>query len=236
MLSTEEFKAFAAEVVPFLHVTSRVEGEAHPDMLQEKGGRGFPYVVAMDSKGEVIGQIADRTVAGFRAMTKKAAEYVALAAKEKRTAAEELRYVVALHELNKVDVAEARKRVEALEGLDDAGKKERDQFLLVLDIRSAVEGKNPQAMGEEEKIALGKTFHEWWKAGREPTDQGAMQPFFIFMLDYAESAKDAELFEKALGKLREVFGPMPGAAGFFKRQDDRLAKLKEAAPPAEGGK
>ena len=49
MLSTEEFKAFAGEVVPFLHVTSRVEGEHHPDLLEKKGGRGFPHLVVLDA-------------------------------------------------------------------------------------------------------------------------------------------------------------------------------------------
>ena len=60
MLSSEEFKAFAAEVVPFLHVTSRVEGEHHPKLLEEKGGRGHWgrfYSVVLAGGGIQGGQV-----------------------------------------------------------------------------------------------------------------------------------------------------------------------------------
>ena len=43
-LSTAEFKEFAKDYILFCHITSMVEGEKYPKLLQEKGGRGFPYV------------------------------------------------------------------------------------------------------------------------------------------------------------------------------------------------
>ena len=245
-LSSEEFKGFAAEVVPFLHVTSNVEGEHHPKLLQEKGGKGFPYVVVMDAKGEVLAQVPwkERTVEGFRKTVKVAGEFTALSAKEKRTPAEEMKFLRLQHDMHKVEDAAARERANAIDVSDAAVKKDRDEFLFVLDVAAELKGKNLREAPA--RIALGKTFSEWWKAGKEPTDEALAQPYFILMLDHAESARDVDLFEKSLGRLRERFGSTPGADGFFKKQEERLQKLKAPAtpvgpdapvpPPPEGGK
>ena len=245
MLSTEEFKAFAGEVVPFLHVTSRIDGEKHADLLEKKGGRGFPYLVVMDAKGEVVSGVQERTVEGFRKAVKDAGDYATLLAKEKRTSAEELRLIRLQHDMHKIEDDAARQRANAIDVSDEAVKKDRDAFVFGLDIVAQMP-KGKDSRDPAKRIAAGKTFHEWWKAGKEPTDEGLTQPFFILMLDYAESERDVELFEKALGKLRELFGAKTEAAGFFKKQEERLEKLKAPAkpvgpdapaPPApEGGK
>jgi hypothetical protein len=54
-------------------VTSRVPGEPYPDLLKEKGGRGFPTLRFLDSKGNVIGEPKGRSVADFEAALKEAA-------------------------------------------------------------------------------------------------------------------------------------------------------------------
>ena len=236
MLSTAEFREFAKGVVPFLHVTSQVEGDKYPDLLSEKGGRGFPHVVCMDAEGGVLAVLNARTVDGFKDMMKRGAEFQALVAKKDRTPAEELSVLKAELGLGRLKPEEARARATALKGLDEAAKKELDGLLLGLDIRAEM-AKITRENAKEGRIAAGKAFAEMWKAGREPTDEDTVQPFFILMLDYAESIPDAALFEKALGELQERFGDKPQAAGFLKKQEERLAKLKGGAgPPKEGGK
>ena len=242
MLSSEEFKAFTAEVVPFLHVTSRVEGEHHPKLLEEKGGRGFPYLVVLDAKGEVLSQVADRSVDGFRKAVKDAGDFTTLSAKEKRSPAEEMKLLRLQHDMHKVEDAAARERANAIDVSDAAVKKDRDEFVFGLDVAAELKGKNMRDAAV--RGAVGKTFSEWWAAGKEPTEDGLAQPYFILMLDHAESGRDVALFEKALGRLRERFGSNPGAEGFFKKQEERLQKLKapatpagpDAPPPPEGGK
>ena len=41
----------------------------------------------------------------------------------------------------------------------------------------------------------------------------------------------AQLFEKALGKFKELHKEVPAGAVMFTRQEERLAKLKAAAEP-----
>jgi hypothetical protein len=43
--------------VPFLHVTTRIEGRKHEDLLTEKEGDGFPYFVILGPDGEINGRL-----------------------------------------------------------------------------------------------------------------------------------------------------------------------------------
>ena len=46
-----------SDVVWFLHNTSQVDDEPYPDLLSEKGFRGFPSVAVMDSVGDIIAKV-----------------------------------------------------------------------------------------------------------------------------------------------------------------------------------
>ncbi|MGH7152014.1 MAG: hypothetical protein ACREIU_15020, partial [Planctomycetota bacterium] len=64
-------------MVLFLHNTSRLKEEPYPELLREKGGRGFPYLVFLDSDGGVIARHdARRTVEDFRATKARAETYL----------------------------------------------------------------------------------------------------------------------------------------------------------------
>lgn len=233
MLSTKEFGEFAKEFVVFAHVTTRIEGRKDDDLLQKKGGQGFPHLVALDANGDVIAKLTgDRTVEGFRAMMADGAKFVAVREKKEKTLDDEVFLLRHDISMGNADLAQAKARAEAMKGLSDAQKKELDGALLGLEIQ----GMMPRARTPEEQkaqvLAAGAKFAEMWAAGREPTSDEAVQPFFIFMLDHAEATKDAELFGKALEKLRAKFGTNPNAAKFFERQDARLAALKGAGAEA----
>lgn len=230
MLSTAEFGTFSKEYVMFAHVTTQIAGRKDDDLLQKKGGRGFPHLVALDANGDVIAQLkGGRSVEGFRSMMADGAKFVAVRAKEKKTLDDEVFLLQHDVSMGNVTLEQATGRAKALQGLSDAQKKEVDAALLDLEIRAVLpKSRTPDAQ-KAEAIAAGKRYAELWAAGREPTNDEAFQPFFVLMLEHAESVKDAALFEKALGKVREKFGSNPNAAKFFERQDARLAALKAAA-------
>ena len=47
---------FSKEYVLFCHLTTQIEGEKHADLLEQKGGQGFPHIVFMDSDGNVLAE------------------------------------------------------------------------------------------------------------------------------------------------------------------------------------
>lgn len=70
-LSSAEFKEFGKKVVLFCHITTRVPGDPYPDLLREKGGRGFPTFYFMDPTGKVVAEPNGRTVAVWESTLKE---------------------------------------------------------------------------------------------------------------------------------------------------------------------
>jgi hypothetical protein len=73
VFETVDFAAFARdEVVPFLHVTTRIPGREHDDLLGRYGQSGFPTVLVLDADGRCVAVPAERTIAAFRAALEEA--------------------------------------------------------------------------------------------------------------------------------------------------------------------
>lgn len=230
MLSTDEFKTFASEYVMFCHITTRLEGRAHDGLLSDKGFTGFPSLAAMNADGDIIAKLTGgRDVAGFREMMASAAKYEEIRAKAEHSPADKLFLLLHSLDMGNVDVEAARKSAAELEGLDDGQRREIEGKLTDLEIM-AVLGK-PKSREEAEELArqAGGKFAAMWAKGREPTSDEAYQPFFILMMDHAETNKDVDLFERALARMRERFGESDEAQRFFTSADERLATLKAGA-------
>ncbi len=211
----------------FAHVTTRLEGRKYENLLSEKGFGGFPSLAALDENGDVIAKLSgNRDVAGFRAMMDSGAKLMAIRAKEDKSLDDHVFLLKHDIEMGNAKLDDAKDRVSKLEGLSDAQKKEIDGLLTDLEIADAMG--SPKSREEYEALseAAGKKFAEMWAAGREPTSEAAFQSFFIALLGHAEREGDADLFERALGKLREKFGDNARAKGFFDAQEKRLEALK----------
>lgn len=70
-LSSVEFKEFGKKVVLFCHITSHVPGDPYPELLREKGGRGFPTFYFLDPTGKVVGEPSGRSVAAWETALKE---------------------------------------------------------------------------------------------------------------------------------------------------------------------
>jgi hypothetical protein len=232
VLSTDAFKKFSEEAVLFLHLTSQVEGEKDGDLLQRKGGNGFPYLVAMDAGGSVTAQMelqtvddAELFVTGARATLKKAKEYTDLKAKKDPTVAERVT-------LLKMDVAvgnatgeDVRIFLAEVKDIEPALRKELESILIDDEVKAAL----PRSGGREALIAAGAKYAAMWKEGKEPSEE-MVESFFIFMLDHAEAVKDVDLFGRALERIRTIietkYSDNPKALEFLAKQDERFAALK----------
>jgi hypothetical protein len=54
VLASPAFPAWIAPYVPYCHVTTRIPGRKHDDLLDRVGGEGFPHIVFMDGDGDVL--------------------------------------------------------------------------------------------------------------------------------------------------------------------------------------
>ena len=226
-LLQDEFVEFAKKVVLFCHITSRIESDPHQNLLQEKGGRGFPYLVFMDAEGNVVSKATGpRTPAGFEATLASLTAYLEIKAKvDGGDASAKAEMLVLELEMGKIQLAEFDEKIK------EAGELSKEQEARLVGLRANDEfTKTMQAIGKkpkEEAIAeAGAKLLEMKKAGHVPTGDGEFPQFHTILLEYAFSQKDVALFEESLGALKERFGADEGAKDYFAEQEKRLAELK----------
>lgn len=221
-----------------LHVTTHVKTDPDQDLLGEKGGNGFPYLCILDSEGRVLAQHEGaRTAEGFGETMKTAQEFADLRKKaEGGDAAAQAEVFDKDLELNNLKAADAKAAIAKMKDLSDEKKKAYESKIVGLEVQDIMMEFNKaaqdiaqgdKAAGKKVQAAAGRKFIEMKKAGHVPEDEQHMQPFWIFIMEAAEEAKDAALYEEALKPLKEKFGANPQAKKFFEERDATLAKLKE---------
>jgi hypothetical protein len=208
--------------VLFCHVTSKVEGLAGDDLFEQKGGGGYPTFLMLDAEGKVIGRHAgERSVAEFEKTVDKAAAY--LAAKTKADGGDKAAGIdVAIAELEQGALTEeaARKNIAELGEPTEEQKKRLEAVATNAEVNRVA-----QAMGKD-RVGAGKKFVEMKSAGRIPDGYKESDIFWGRILDYAESERDAQLFEEGLNELKKRFGNNPNAKKYFETKEEVLKRLK----------
>lgn len=227
MLSTEEFKPLADDYVLFSHITTRIEGRKHESLLGEKGGGGFPYVVAMNADGDVLAKWGfDFSVDALRDLMTEGVAFESLMAKTDRTPAEEADLFEKRLALNHFSADEAAKKLAGLE-VDDETRERLAAQVTDLEIQSHI----AKVTSREEYMALAEPFANLYREGKEASGGRLADQFFGLILRHAEATVDPDLYEDALNELKERFDN-PRAQAFFERAEQTLADLRAKA---EGG-
>jgi len=209
--------------VLFCHVTSHVEGDAYQGLLQEKGGRGFPYLAWMDAEGNVLAKQGDRSVEGFEKTLKTLQDFLALEAKAAKGDKEAgVDALIAGLELGRYDAGQAKERLGRL-GEIPADKRQRIDSLLV---NLEVDAVMADVRSQEQAIEAGKKFLAMEKDGRVPTGRTALT-FYSVILEVHADNKDAKAYEASLGVLRQLAEGERGAARLLKRYEQTLERLKQ---------
>lgn len=194
-------------------------GAKHDGLLQEKGGRGFPYLVFLDAEGTLAGKHNfDRSAEGFG----KTGALVRDLAKAKKGSADEF---VLKAELGLVDAAEIRKNAKP-EGATPEQVKRLETALANHEVQETLDGLRG---ARDKSVALdaGKKLLEMKTAGRVPTWSYPTQGFWMLIMDFAESEKDAASFEEALNTLKPKLEKLPGGQAWIDKKTEILKQLKE---------
>ncbi|MHC4340064.1 MAG: hypothetical protein ACYSX0_07630 [Planctomycetota bacterium] len=215
-LLTEEFNKFSKNYVMFLHITTRIEGRKYDDLLTQKGGRGWPSVLAMDADGNVVGQHSGpRTVDGFARTMRQAAEFVDLKAK-----------AVAGDRKARIDCTLALARMGQLT------RPKLEAAIGKLGVLSAEDKRAYQSvladlmMDEIQRTAVGERFLEMERKGLVPTDPSKRATFFYAIWNNADFKGDIELMERSLRELKATWGGEPRYVTFLQGLERRLATAK----------
>lgn len=221
MLSTEEFAEWSKKVVLFLHNTSHVEGEPHPNLLKEKGGNGFPTMSYLDAEGNLLLQVGHITPVeqleeGWQRVQKWKELRAAVDGGDKSKERE--LFLVEL-DMGVLTFDQANATFERL-SFSDAKAEEIAQKLVNLQfseiLRSTPRGEQAEA---------GKEFLAMYRAGRIP-DSSQETSFWQYMFAHAAAERNVELFEELLGYIKEHRADDPRLQRYLPRLERQLEQLK----------
>ncbi len=222
-LSEPAFVEFSKRVVLFCHVTSQVEGDAHQDLLAQKGGRAFPYLVFLDADGAVAAKQAERSVAAFLATLGKLDELAALearfAAGDQQAGAAALKLGL---ELGGRSMAAARER---LQKLGDIPAEQR-QALAALILNAEVDALMAEVRTKAQAAEVGRTFLVMERQGRVPTGRAAIT-FYSVILETHEAAADAAAYAATLEQFKRCIAGQRNADRVVRRYEATLEKLRQ---------
>jgi len=220
--------------VLYLNIMTRIKGRKNDSQIFEKGGRGFPYLVWLDTSGKVLAPQMERTAAGFQKTYDKLATYTALKKKAAAgDAAAGIEVALIECELGIIDFGE-------LEGKLEGKQLSKDQKarLDVLEVEAAV--KDALAIlragrGKPESMtAAGKALHAFYKQGRAPESKRGRTIFFNVLARYAQQTKDVALMESSVKALDEIYKDQPRANQILARLHKGLEALKSAVKQKAG--
>jgi len=194
-------------VVPFLHITTKVDGDPDQSLSQEKGGIGWPYLIAMDSDGTVIVRNIEKrkqTVATFRdIIDAEVPAYLALKAAAAKGDDDALvAFLKKRIELANISFAEASAERNKLSKLDAEQAASLDQALVELEVDelfASIKERNPRGYAKAAPIAARMA-----EAGRIPEGKARARNFWRLVGMYAQSSKDQELAKRARAALKKI--------------------------------
>jgi len=225
LLSSDEFNAFAKKYVLYVNVTTRIDGRPGEDLLYRKGGRGFPYVAAMNAEGKVTAQlgVGGRNLEGFEALMKAAAEYEARQDDPIGSAQDVARWIRFEVRVGNISPADARKLV--VIGLDEESAKGIEREIadvqiaaMLLSIRSPAETPD-----------VGKKLAVMMRDGQVPTDSEQAEDYYEAIIAYAERDGDLDALERALRALRRRAGDDERMMRYIDEKTKVLEALKAKA-------
>lgn len=224
-LSDAAFAAFSKDVVAFCHISSRVAADKHQNLLQEKGGNGWPFVVFMDDAGTVLTEQQERTVDAFRATLASLTTYREL--KAKAAAGDEsvgTDLLLAELRLGLVSFADAKTRATKLEGLTEEQSKEIGQLLVNREFESIM-----RIRTREEAAQAFDKIQAMFEAKRIPHGKNAQLMLYDMLLRKADNDADPELFATALGELEKLLGDDENYAETLELLEAKLDGLRANA-------
>ena len=199
----------------FCHITSRVEDDPQQNLLIEKGGNAFPYIVFMDSDGDVVMQYQEaRTTAGFKDTAGAVSRYLYLrkhADSPNATIRADL--LLTQLDLGVLGYEEAREKLTRLKGLDKFSESvsaeqraQLDQKMINLEFQDFLE-KLPQDKSRSETIEIAaKDILLREKRGEIP-DGDAGMTFYDIVMMYGEQTEDVQMVEAAAASLKKQLDP-----------------------------
>lgn len=215
--------------MPFLHITTRIEGKQNDDLLFDFDENSFPTFLVLDHNGAVLARHRGRArLDAFRATLKKVDEAAELARKAQAgDKAAAIDYLLLRCELHAIDLADLE---EALEGKSQTPA-QRIRFASlaadaeVTDMKQVIERAR---YSRQALVDSGEMFWEYLEKGGVPLELSNRGVFWLAIGYYAAANGKQELFDRSLKALE----PLEAQDGVVRY---KLKDLKSQRPAGKDG-
>jgi len=236
--NSPEFREFSKNVVPFLHVTTHIEGRTDDDLLARKAKRVvFPTILILDAEGEVLVTL-DRArlssvlgtgvdpVPSWRKQLAACERYVALRAKAAAgDASVKVGLAVAALTIGKLSFeqfdAEVAGAALTAEQKQAIGQVRANAICEEISARMRSRGQDPAT-----DRAATETFAKLFAAGTHP-DSDSSYMYWWVIAKHGLATHDRAMLERSLEALRATGGPGRWG-GIIDEMEAELAKLRSA--------
>lgn len=188
-------------MVPYLNIMTKIEGRKDDNLLGEKGGRSFPYIIFMDETGGVLAVPGDRSVEGFqKILGGKVKEFTDLRAKaQSGDAVAQIDFALLEGNLGRISYEDVQKRLEGkkLSDVQKALLGDVELGVLMADVGKATDKTSAQTAMK--KVA------EAYAAGRVPTGSEKKMEFLGIVLQEGLTEEDPDLAQKALDAVKPLY-------------------------------
>lgn len=228
-LQSREFSDFAKRVVLYLHVTSRTQDQAEPELqVRVMGRQSWPGLAFLDADAEVLARQDGREVADFIATLQNIERRRQLASRagDDPAAAREL-FELDLLVLRSLSFVDAKARLEELDGWSAAQRRAIDERMNDMEVHHLV------ALHGDDRRGLSRAMAAMFAQGRVPTHLSAQYKFWSNVLYEAEQTRDLPLFERGFAGLEKAFGDSESMAVVVDGYREKLREMR--ASERKGG-
>ena len=222
VLATPEFAAVAKDVVPFVHITTHLEGRDGDDLLQRCGGNAWPTVAFLDDKGALLCSVpTPPTLAGITAAETQVQRWQQLraAVASGQEGEQKALFLLELGMGNR-PYAEMQQRLAPLrfEAAERAGI---EQQLINLQFVDILRHTALDKLGE-----AGGKFVAMYRQHRIP-DSGQVTSFWQYAFTYAALQGDAALYAEMLATVKQQKSKDPRLLRYLPALEATLAQLQK---------
>jgi hypothetical protein len=228
VFAKQEFIDYSKNVVLYIHISSRVPGEANGTLFAEKGGNAFPTLMVMDQDGNVLArQCGERSMRVVREVVAEGEGFRGLIERAK-TGDLETRYECLCKQIQfghfAPDVARAKVKDLGNLSADRKGWFEsaivsRECQLALLEIRKAPDESAQYDAAEKMLVPMKK-------AGHIPSD-GNVIPFWEWIMAVASKNQDIALYEDGLNAMKTLLKDDAGRRERLEEKEIALERMKK---------
>ena len=176
-----------------MNITAQIDSKPDEGMLQEKGGRGFPYCIFMDADGKVLKEARPSDEASFTVAMHPVS--LLLSARKNGNKTKKSRYNLALMEAifdPKEDAFEELKKVSTKKGVKEEIRTLFDGMIATWPVRKAYDAHQAKSINSREEYEkaqkeLNSTMFELYEKGMKVADTSASfhDSFWMGVVSYA---------------------------------------------------